>query len=320
MKWLEVTVYTTDAGIEPVCAALNGAGIDGLSIEESHEAAGAFLKEAAVFWDFADMDKIGTDTPCVKAYLPDLPESLPRLKEAEASIARLKGMELGVDMGTLECVRHTLDEEDWANVWKQYYKPLAIGKRLWVVPSWERAEAPKGRETLVLDPGMAFGTGTHHTTRLCLEFLEQSLQTGDAVLDLGCGSGILSIAALLLGAKSVTAVDIDPAATKITRENALLNGLSPALLPVETGNVLSDEGLCRRIAGSYDLVLANIVANVIIPLAPFAKKLVRPGGVFLCSGIIEPRAAETERALLDAGFVLEEKRASEDWLAYRARG
>ena len=217
MKWLELTVYTTDAGIDSVCAALNGAGITGLSIEESHEKAYAFLKEAAIFWDFADMDKIGTDTPCVKGYVADCPENLPTVEAAKAAIERLRTLDLPVDLGTLLMTVVSVDEEDWANNWKKYYKPLEIGSRLLVLPSWE--DRPQtDRIVLKLDPGMAFGTGAHHTTRMCLEFLEKTVKAGDTMLDLGCGSGILSIASRLLGATEATAVDIDPIAESIAYE------------------------------------------------------------------------------------------------------
>ena len=315
MKWLEMTVYTTDAGIDAVCAALNGAGITGLSIEESHEKAFAFLKEAAIFWDFADMDKIGTDTPCVKGYVADCPENLPLVEAAKAAVERLRTLDLKVDLGTLLVTVVSVDEEDWANNWKKYYKPLDIGSRLLVLPSWE--EKPEtDRIVLKLDPGMAFGTGAHHTTRRCLEFLEKTVKPGDTMLDLGCGSGILSIAARLLGATEATAVDIDPIAESIAYENAAMNGIGKDGYRVMIGNVLSDTHLKKKIAGQYPVVAANIVADVIIALAPIARPLVAPCGVFLVSGIIDERVDEVVQALRDAGFTVSEHSSAEGWNAF----
>ena len=315
MKWLELTVYTTDAGIDTVCAALNGAGIMGLSIEESHEKAYAFLREAAIFWDFADMDKIGTDTPCVKGYVADCPENLPIIEAAKAAIARLRTLDFPFDLGTLLVTVVSVDEEDWANNWKKYYKPLEIGSRLLVLPSWE--ERPEtDRIVLKLDPGMAFGTGAHHTTRMCLEFLEKTVKPGDTMLDLGCGSGILSIAARLLGAFDATAVDIDPIAESIAYENAEMNGIGKEHYTVLIGNVLSDTRLQKKIAGQYPVVAANIVADVIIALAPIARPLVAPGGVFLVSGIIDERVDEVVAALQNSGFTVSEHSRAEGWNAF----
>ena len=318
MKWLELTVYTTDEGTDAVCAALNGAGITGLSIEESHEKAYAFLREAAIFWDFADMDKIGTDTPCVKGYVADCPENLPIVEEAKAAVERLKTLQLPIDLGTLLITVVSVDEEDWANNWKQYYKPLEIGDRLLVLPSWE--ERPQtDRIVLKLDPGMAFGTGAHHTTRMCLEFLEKTVKPGDMMLDLGCGSGILSIAARLLGAVDATAVDIDPIAESIAYENAEMNGIGKERYHVLIGNVLSDTRLQKRIAGQYPVVAANIVADVIIALAPIARPLVAPNGVFIVSGIIDERVDEVVTALKNNGFSVAEQARAEGWNAFLCR-
>ncbi len=318
MKWLELTVYTTDAGTEAVCAALNGAGITGLSIEESREKAFAFLREAAIFWDFADMDKIGTDTPCVKGYVADCPENLPTVEAAKAAVARLRTLDLPYDIGTLSMSVVSLDEEDWLNNWKQYYKPLPIGERLLVLPSWE--ERPEtDRIVLKLDPGMAFGTGAHQTTRMCLEFLEKTVHPGDTMLDLGCGSGILSIAARLLGAVQATAVDIDPIAESIAYDNAEMNGIGRDGYRVLIGNVLSDTRVQREIAGQYPVVAANIVADVIIALAPLARTLVRPGGVFLVSGIIDERVDDVKTALNNSGFAIAEHSRAEGWNAFLCR-
>lgn len=318
MKWLELAVYTTDAGIDAVCAALNGAGITGLSIEESHESAFAFLKEAAVFWDFADMEKIGVDTPCVKGYVADCPENLPLIDAAKAAIERLRSLELGYDLGSLAITVVSVDEEDWANNWKKYYKPIEIGSRLLVLPSWE--ERPEtARTVLKLDPGMAFGTGAHHTTRMCLEFLEQTVRDGDTMLDLGCGSGILSIASVLLGAKEAVAVDIDPIAEKIAYENAALNGIDKDRFTVWIGNILSDAALQERIAGQYPVVAANIVADVIIALAPLARTLTAPGGVFIVSGVIDERVNDVTTALTAGGFTVQSRSAAEGWNAFLCR-
>ena len=317
-KWLELAVYTTDAGIEPVSAALTGAGITGLSIEESHESAFAFLKEAAVFWDFADMDKIGVDTPCVKGYLADCPENLAVVDAAKAAIERLKHMELGFDIGSLAMTVVTVDEEDWANDWKKYYKPLDIGERLLVLPSWE--PCPKtNRTVLKLDPGMAFGTGAHQTTRMCLEFLEKTVKAGDAMLDLGCGSGILSIASILLGATSAKAIDIDPIAEKIAYENAAMNGIGKDRFTVLIGNILTDTGVQKAIQGRYPVICANIVADVIIALAPMAKPLLKDGGVFIVSGIIDDRVENVKTALRQTGFMIEAHSAAEGWNAFLCR-
>ncbi|MDO4564480.1 MAG: 50S ribosomal protein L11 methyltransferase [Clostridia bacterium] len=319
MKWREFAVYTTDAGLEPVCAALTAAGLDSLSVEESPETCRAFLEESAKYWDFADMEHIGSDRPCVKAYAADDKSSEPLFEAAEAAILRLKELDGNGDYGELSICISLLDEEDWANNWKRYYKPLEIGSKLLILPSWEPAIATT-RTTLRLDPGMAFGTGAHHTTRMCLELLEKTVAAGDSVLDLGCGSGILSIAALLLGAKSAVAADIDPIAESIARENARLNGIDDDSYRILIGNVLADRDLKQSIEGRYPIVTANIVADVIIALAPLAKRLVQKGGTFITSGIISDRAEEVRAALKAQGFELLQELSAEDWHAFLCRG
>ncbi|MEG1524746.1 MAG: 50S ribosomal protein L11 methyltransferase [Clostridia bacterium] len=320
MKWLEIAVYTTDAGIEPVCGALSSAGLDQVSIEESRERAMAFLNERAIYWDFADADKIGTDTPCVKTYVSDLPENEPLLSAVKDAIARLRTLELNVDMGSLSLIVTHVDDADWENNWKAYYKPLPIGERLLVLPSWEPEPTDNTRTVLLLDPGVAFGTGAHHTTRMCLEFLERTVTTGNQMLDLGCGSGILSIAALLLGAKFATAVDIDPIAEHIAAENAGLNGISTDSYRIEIGDLLCNEALCEHIAGQYDVVAANIVADVIIRLAPFAKRCCKMGAAFIVSGVIDEREADVVTKLQETGFCIEKIHRCEGWVAILARG
>ena len=317
MKWLEIAVYTTDEGLDAVCAALSGAGLDQVTIEESHERAMAFLSERAVYWDFADPETVGVDEPCVKAYVADAPESEAVLSDVRQAIALLKTLPAGENAGSLSVVVSRVDDADWENGWKQYYRPLLVGKRLYVTPCWIEEPVPEGRVPLKLDPGVAFGTGEHHTTRMCLELLENAVHPGDEVLDLGCGSGILSVAAILLGAKSAVAVDIDPVAEHVALENAAMNGVAPAQYAVRIGDILTNETLTSAVRRPYDVVVANIVAGVIIALAPFAHECCKRGAPFIVSGVIGEREAEVRHAVEAQGFALEETLVREDWVAMR---
>lgn len=318
MKWIEFAVYTTDVGLDLVAAALTSVGLDQLAIEESSESVAAFLEHAAPSWDFADAVALASKAgPCVKAYLAGLPENEALLHAAREAVAALKRMEHTSDLGTLTISETRIDEEDWANNWKQYYKPLPIGRRLLVCPSWEKEglspDLQQGRKVLLMDPGMAFGTGAHHTTRMCLELLDKRVKEGDAVLDIGCGSGILAIAALLLGADHAQCVDIDPVAERVVHENLVTNGIEDARCTVRTGNFITDERLRKAVGNGYDIVVANIVASVIIALAPFVPALLKKGGLFMTSGIIDERAEEVAAALERAGFAIVERlRAAEE--------
>ena len=319
MKWLEICVYTTDAGLDAVTFAFSNAGLNMVSIEESHDRAMAFLNERAVYWDFADADKVGVDEPCVKAYVADVPESEPVVAAVKRAIAALRETDLGFDAGSLSVVVSRMDDADWENNWKAYYQPLNIGQRLYVLPCWIGEPAPEGRVTLKLDPGVAFGTGEHHTTRMCLELLETVVKPGDDMLDLGCGSGILSIAAVLLGAKHAVAVDIDPVAEHVALENAAMNGIADDRYEVIIGDLLEDESLRARILSGYDVVAANIVAGVIIALTPFARACCKAGAPFLVSGIIDEREDEVKAAVIKEGFTVETILRSEGWVAMLLR-
>ena len=198
---------------------------------------------------------------------------------------------------------------------------MEVGERWYIVPEWERGKpAPGGRTPVYLNPGLTFGTGSHASTQLCLEGVEEHALPGRDVLDLGCGSGILSIAAMCLGARSAVAVDIDPKAVDVAYENAALNGIGRDRYTVRAGNVLSDQALAAELAQKrYHLVLANIVADVIIPLAPQVPGLLEEDGIFLCSGIIDTRAHEVEAALKRAGLAVVRKREKNGWAALEAR-
>lgn len=219
---------------------------------------------------------------------------------------------------TAEGIRHELaaqqvKEEDWANGWKQYFKPLPVGERLLIRPTWEEAGDPGGRQVLSIDPGMAFGTGGHDTTRLVLETLEELVFPGAELLDVGCGSGILSIAALLLGAARTVGVDIDPLAVKTAEENGRLNGFAPPRYVVKAGD------LARDVEGVYDVVAANIVADAIIALSPQAPRFLKPGGVYVMSGIIDTREEEVLTALERSGLRLTGRKERKGWLCLTAR-
>ena len=320
MKWMEVTVFTTEQGLDAVCARLDMLGINQVMIEQGRESIEQFLHDTAKYWDYADMDAlVASEEPCVKAYIADVADNRATVKAIEESFEELRGMDVGIDLGSLNIVVRLTDDEDWENNWKIYYKPLEIGERLLVRPSWEQAD-DTGRIVLSLDPGMAFGTGSHHTTRMCLEFLEKTVKDGDDMIDLGCGSGILSIGALLLGAKEALAVDIDPIAEKIAYENAAMNDITPDKYTVLIGDVLSDTALQDRLCEKrYDVVAANIVASVIIELTKIVPRMIKPDGVYIMSGIIGERLDEVLAALAENGFEVLEVRAGDDWRAVMAR-
>ncbi len=223
-----------------------------------------------------------------------------------------------------EPIPYTVDtsavkEEEWATAWKDYYHPTKIGRRLVVCPTWEEYTVGEGEVVLRLDPGMAFGTGTHHTTRLCAGMLEEAVTPGCRLLDMGTGSGILSIAALLLGAREAVGVDIDPVAVRTAGENAALNGLGPDRFTPLCGELVHDRALAGRIGGGFDVIAANIVADVIIAVAPAFPRHLRPGGVVICSGIILPRREEVLAALAAQGITVERVEEADGWCAIRGR-
>ena len=223
------------------------------------------------------------------------------------------------ELGTLEIQLANLQNEDWENNWKQYYQPLPIGEKLLVVPQWLSPENEEGRLPVLLDPGMIFGTGAHASTQMCMMALEQAIRGGETVIDLGSGSGILSITALLLGASTAIGVDIDPKAEDIARDNAAINGLYADRFTAVTGNVIGDRADLERLAGQYDLVLANIVADVIIPLSPLVPGFMKPDSLFICSGILEQRLPEVRAAIEAAGLEVLTVRMIEDWCQITAR-
>lgn len=317
--WLEVAVDTTPECLDDLAAYLTGCGIVGLVLESEADF-DRQLEEGRPYWDDVDEELRASwrGISRVKFYVTQDEDGEARLAEVQSGLAAFRGR-VDKDAGTLAVTTVSLREEDWAENWKQYYQPFPVGDRLYVVPEWMRGEAlPEGRTPLYLNPGLIFGTGSHGTTRLCLEGVERYVEPGDRVLDLGTGSGILAIAALLLGAKEAVGCDIDPMAARVAAENASYNGVEESFR-VYTGDVNRDQKLKQALAGQYQLVLANIIADVIIPLAAVAGDYLAPGGRFLTSGIIESRAADVAAALTANGFVIVETRTREGWVSYTAR-
>ena len=300
-QWLELTIDAPSGSADRVAARLEALGVTGLVIEDEADFL-AFLEANREYWDYVDEElRAAMAGKCrVIFYLEDTLEGHAQLRELQAAL-------------DWPLTQRKIAEEDWANNWKKYYRPLPVGQRLLIVPQWEEVD-PEGRIPLRLDPGLIFGTGSHPTTRRCLEAVESLARPGQRVLDLGCGSGILSIAALLLGVEHATACDIDPKAPDVVRANAGLSGLGPERLTVLHGDVLKPGPLRRELeARQYDLILVNIVADVIIALADFTAPWLALGGHMVCAGIIDGREREVEEALLCGGFTIVERAQDGDW-------
>ena len=323
MKWLELHIDTNHAGLDTVEAMLSALGIDNVVIDDEAEFQD-FLENNHQYWDYVDeeLEQKMQGRSRITFYLEAGDEGFAKMGEVRLKLEELKKAETG--LGTLLMTMDTMEDADWENNWKQYYKPMEIGERLLVVPQWEQ-EDPQvqascaRRVPLILEPGLTFGTGSHATTRLCLTALEEAVHGGETVLDLGCGSGILSIAALRLGAASAKAVDIDEKCLTVAYENAALNGIGKNRYTVLVGDVLSDGALREKLGGGYDVVVANIVADVIMGLAPMVRQFLKPGGLFLCSGIIDTRAEEVAESLRQNGWEIEKTRSGEGWFSYACR-
>lgn len=315
--WLEVQVDTLPEGLEPVGELLTGLGIPGYVIEDEADFLD-FLEKNRQYWDYVDEEllKSKRGKTCVKFYVPDDPDGHRELERVRRELERFAGRS---GMGTLETSWQRLREEDWENNWKRYYKPFPVGNRLVVIPEWETAEEYRDRLPIILNPGLIFGTGMHPSTQMCMEALERNISGGERVLDLGCGSGILSIAALRLGAETAVGCDIDPKAADVAYGNAALNGIGRDRYAVYSGDVLTDGALRAKIGlGCYPVVLANIVADVILALTPEVGGLLAEDGVFIASGIIGTRAPEVFAALDREGLAWESREQS-GWVSVTAR-
>lgn len=305
MRYIEAVIEIDEKEIDSACEKLTELGIGGFVIENESDFFD-FLQNNQQYWDYVDgeLEEHYRGVSRIKCYLEDNDEGRKQLEGIHA---------LGLAPQTL-----TVDDSEWENNWRQYYKPLEIGERLVVVPEWE--EVPDdGRVPLRLDPGLMFGTGSHATTRMCLDALQKYSKSGVRVLDLGCGSGILGIGALVLGADSCKSCDIDPKAPDIVMDNAALNGIGADRLSVYAGDIIADASLRKMLGTGYDMVLANIVSDVILPLAPMVRGFMSENAVFICSGIIDGREEELRAALVAAGFEILVHRHEDEWHCFECK-
>lgn len=306
MKWLEVAVHTPGEGVELVSLIFDDLGAGGVAIDDPAIIYKYIQSGQWDCWEFS-LDMLSREMPVVKGYFPvgkDTTETLKQLK------ARLDLVNISPNP---QILTREIDEEDWATSWKVFYKPMAVGEKFLVKPTWE--ETPENhtqRIVLNMDPGMAFGCGSHPTTGMCLEFIEECISGGEEVCDVGTGSGILAIAAAKLGANPVVAVDLDEVAVRVAKENIQING-------VEEQVQVMQGFLLDHYQGKADVVIANIVANVIISFAPDAYQTLKTGGMFIASGIINDRAQEVLSAVQQAGFVLQSSRSEGEWTAFLLR-
>lgn len=316
MNWTELIIYTSTEGIEIVTSRLMDIGITGFVIKDKQDFED-FLQHKDGNWDYVDDDlmELRECETSITVYLTDDADGAEQLSLIKHELSELSAVNENGQYGRLEYELSGIREEDWANNWKQYFKPIEIGQKLLVKPSWEETQENETRKILEIDPATSFGTGQHNTTRLCLELLEKNISQGDTLLDLGCGSGILSIGALILGAKSAYAVDIEENAAVIAMENALKNGIDKDRYTAVCGNIIDDKEFRERIGNGYDVVCANIVADVLIAMSPYFMEFVRKGGKLVVSGIIEKRRDEVVSAITEKGFVLIEENQRGDWIA-----
>ena len=310
MKWSELCIHTTNEAVEPISNILHEAGASGVVIEDPLE---LVRERENVFGEIYQLDP--NDFPdegvIVKAYLPVnsfLGETVDGIKELINNL-----VEYDIDLGVNKVTISEVNEEEWATAWKKYYHPVKISEQITIVPTWEEYTPVSSDEKIIeLDPGMAFGTGTHPTTILCIQALEKHVKQGMNVIDVGTGSGVLTIAAAKYGAKEILALDLDEVAVNSAKINCKLNKVHDQV-------TIKQNDLLKGVEFEADIIVANILAEVIVRFTDDVERLLKPGGLFISSGIIKQKRAEVEEAIVNSGLVIEEVMTMEDWVSVTAR-
>ncbi|MFB5762739.1 50S ribosomal protein L11 methyltransferase [Paenibacillus medicaginis] len=319
MLWHEFTIHTTEEAVEMISNFLHEAGAGGVSIEES----GTLNKERDTpygQWYERPLNDIPEGRAVIKGYFNEETDLNEIQRELEPRIEQLRTFD--IDPGDYSFEQRTVDEDDWADAWKQYFKPQRVSERLTIKPTWEDYEPVSAAEQIIeLDPGMAFGTGTHPTTSLCLRTLESVIKGGEEVIDVGTGSGILAIGAVKLGAKHVLALDLDPVAVSSAQANTSLNGLEQQITVKESDllSLLDGNGPSLGVKLPVKIVVANILAEIILLFIEDVYNALEPGGIYIASGIWKNKEQVVEEALTAAGFTIQDKHRDEDWIAFVAR-
>ena len=310
MKWSEISIHTTNEAIEPISNILHEAGASGVVIEDPFELVKIREDQFGEIYQLNPKD-YPEEGVIVKAYLPINSFLGETIEEIKSAINNL--IIYNIDIGKNNVSVSEVHEEEWATAWKKYYHPVKISKRFTVVPTWEEYTPVNSDELIIeLDPGMAFGTGTHPTTVMSIQALERTVKKGDSVIDVGTGSGVLSIAAAMLGAEKVKALDLDEVAVQSAKLNLELN-------KVHTIVNVSQNNLLEGISDEVDVVVANILAEVILRFTDDVAKTVKPGGYFIAAGIIQQKKDQVKESIETAGFDIEETLRMEDWVAFIAK-
>lgn len=320
MRFKKIDIFTESDAVYPLTVQLSELGINGFEIHDSADFED-FLENKDMNWDYVDDDLMGLKTvkTHVTCYLQDNVQGAEMMTALKGALEEIKERDENGFYGSLKIETDCINEEDWANNWKRYYKPFDIGEKFIIKPTWEEVRDSGERMILEIDPASSFGTGQHHTTKLVMEALEDIIKGGERVLDLGCGSGILSIAALLLGAEKAVMTDVFLNAVNTASANVEQNGFDATRYEAYCGNIIDDERLRKRIGGGYDVITANIVADVIVKMCPFFKGFLKENGTVIVSGIITERLDEVKAALEENEAVIERITEEEGWNAILCR-
>lgn len=315
MEWIKVVIYTSTEGIEPLCDKLYDLSYTGVQIEDESEF-NEFLENNKKYWDYVDDELIESmhgETKII--FYIESDESLnDKIASVRQMLSHISVEDTDRKYGRLELDIDKVNEEDWANNWKKYFKPLEVGKKILIQPQWEPYEGETDRIIFKVNPGLTFGTGTHNSTKLCICELEKFVTEETRVLDIGCGSGILSVISLMLGAPDAVAVDIDPNSVHTAYDNARMNNVDINRYKVYAGDILTDSVLLNQIGNTkYDVIVANIVADVIIALLPLVRELINESGTFICSGIIHERLNDVTCAMKNNGIAVSDINKDGEW-------